>query len=165
LVDFVCRDHLAGIGKPEPLRREFAGRLSTGKGSGRERLPISGSARRCAEKLRFSGDSKKIRAATPPDLNLISRRLVKSGHSQLPSPVVENLSTETPETSSEAAAQPRRSQATRKSGTAAVWNKCPTNFSLSPSFDKLKLVGHQTASLPEKELFRTSNGEALRHSW
>jgi hypothetical protein len=23
-------------------------------------------------------------------------------------------------------------------------NKCPTNFSLSPSFDKLKLVGHQT---------------------
>jgi len=27
-------------------------------------------------------------------------------------------------------------------------NKCPTNFSLSPGFDKLKLVGHQTASLP-----------------
>jgi hypothetical protein len=27
-----------------------------------------------------------------------------------------------------------------------VSNKCPTNFSLSPSFDKLKLVGHQTAS-------------------
>jgi hypothetical protein len=23
-------------------------------------------------------------------------------------------------------------------------NKCPTNFSLSPSLDKLKLVGHQT---------------------
>jgi hypothetical protein len=27
-------------------------------------------------------------------------------------------------------------------------NKCPTNFSLSPSFDKLKLVGHQTDPLP-----------------
>ena len=27
-------------------------------------------------------------------------------------------------------------------------NKCPTNFSLSPSFDKLKLVGHQTDTLP-----------------
>ena len=25
---------------------------------------------------------------------------------------------------------------------------CPTNFSLSPDFDKLKLIGHQTASLP-----------------
>jgi len=24
---------------------------------------------------------------------------------------------------------------------------CPTNFSLSPDLDKLKLVGHQTASL------------------
>jgi len=31
-------------------------------------------------------------------------------------------------------------------GRDAVSNKCPTNFSLSPSFDKLKLVGHQTAS-------------------
>jgi carbamoyltransferase len=27
-------------------------------------------------------------------------------------------------------------------------NKCPTNFSLSPSFDKLKLVGHQTDPIP-----------------
>jgi len=26
------------------------------------------------------------------------------------------------------------------------WNKCPRTFSLSLSFDKLKLVGHQTAS-------------------
>ena len=26
-------------------------------------------------------------------------------------------------------------------------NKCPTNFSLSPRFDKLKLVGHQTDTL------------------
>jgi hypothetical protein len=29
-------------------------------------------------------------------------------------------------------------------------NKCPTNFSLSPSLDQLKLVGHQTDLLPEK---------------
>jgi hypothetical protein len=26
-------------------------------------------------------------------------------------------------------------------------DKCPTNFSLSPKLDKLKLVGHQTALL------------------
>jgi hypothetical protein len=29
--------------------------------------------------------------------------------------------------------------------------RCPTNFSLSQSFDKLKLVGHQTA-LHEKDI-------------
>jgi len=30
-------------------------------------------------------------------------------------------------------------------GTDEVCNKCPTNFSLSPGFDKLKLVGQQAA--------------------
>ena len=29
-------------------------------------------------------------------------------------------------------------------------NKSPTNFSLSPGFDKLKLVGHQTDPLPSR---------------
>jgi hypothetical protein len=41
-----------------------------------------------------------------------------------------------------------RTFGTGRTDTDAVWNECPTNFSLSPGFDKLKLVGHQTASLP-----------------
>jgi len=38
---------------------------------------------------------------------------------------------------------------------------CPTNFSLSPDFDKLKLVGHQTASLPRKERRKTMGASQL----
>ena len=50
-----------------------------------------------------------------------------------------------------------------------VWNKCPTNFSLSPGFDKLKLIGHQTASPPgrhwEGRPNATTGSLSLTLSW
>src|SRR6185295_18568707 len=43
-------------------------------------------------------------------------------------------------------------------------NKCPTNFSLSSSLDKLKLVGHQTDPLPLRpRRFTIPAGSSLRH--
>ncbi|MCU1264306.1 MAG: hypothetical protein JWM21_624 [Acidobacteria bacterium] len=40
--------------------------------------------------------------------------------------------------------------------------KCPTNFSLSRRYDKLKLIGHQTDPLPSENNIRPSHSSFPR---